>query len=405
MFYQAYQWQDDLLNPWRELASIGAMALGQSRLGASQAWRSLGAACEVFSAARLTHRRPSYGIDTVKVNGRDEPVPVTEETLLRLPFANLVRFRREGIGTQPRVLIVAPLSGHFATLLRDTVRTMLADHDVHITDWLNARDVPAQEGDFGLSEYTDHVIRCLEHLGPGAHVLAICQPCVSVLSAAAVMAEDDNPAQPRSLTLMAGPVDCRINPTEVNKLANERPIEWFRDNLISTVPRPHPGAGRRVYPGFVQLMAFMTMNLERHLGAFRGLYESLREGDPVKARSTLDFYAEYFAVLDLTESFYIETVQQVFQEYRLPRGELNWHERAVQPKAIRRTALMTVEGERDDICSIGQTVAAQDLCESIRPVLKQHHVQTGVGHYGVFSGKRWQMGIYPRVREHIHAVD
>ena len=405
MLYHAYQWQDDLLNPWREMAALGSSALAQSRLEASRVLRSMGAAMEVFSAARLTHRRPSYGIDTVRVTGHDEPVPVVEELVHRLPFANLVRFRREGIGTQPRVLVVAPMSGHFATLLRDTVRTMLGDHDVYITDWINARDVPLSEGDFGLSEYTSHVIRCLELMGPGAHVLAICQPCVSTLAAAAVMAEDDNPAQPRSMTLMAGPVDCRINPTEVNKLANERPIEWFRDNLISTVPRPHPGAGRRVYPGFVQLMAFMTMNLERHLGAFRGLYESLREGDPVKARSTLDFYAEYFAVLDLTESFYIETVQQVFQEYRLPRGELNWHERAVQPKAIRRTALMTVEGERDDICSIGQTVAAQDLCESIRPVLKQHHIQTGVGHYGVFSGKRWQMGIYPRVREHIHAVD
>lgn len=405
MLYQAYQWQDDLLNPWRELASIGAMALGQSRLGASQALRTVGAAFQVLAAARLTHQRPSYGIDTVEVSGQDEPVPVTEETLLRLPFANLVRFRREGIGTQPRVLIVAPMSGHFATLLRDTVRTMLADHDVHITDWINARDVPASEGDFGLSEYTDHIVRCLEHLGPGAHVLAICQPCVSALAAAAVMAEDDNPAQPRSLTLMAGPVDCRVNPTEVNRLANERPIEWFRNNLISTVPRPHPGVGRRVYPGFVQLMAFMNMNLERHLGAFRGIFENLRDGDYRKARSALDFYAEYFAVLDLTETFYLETVQQVFQEYRLPRGELNWHARAVQPRAIRRTALMTVEGERDDICSIGQTVAAQDLCESIRPVLKQHHVQTGVGHYGVFAGKRWQMGIYPRVREHIHAVD
>ena len=405
MFYQAYQWQDDLLNPWRELARLGVSALGQSGLGASRTLRSLGAAFEVFSAARLTHRRPSYAIDSVTVGGRDEPVPVIEETLLKLPFANLVRFRREGIGTQPRVLIVAPMSGHFATLLRDTVRTMLADHDVHITDWLNARDVPVEAGPFGLSEYTDHVIRCLEHMGPGAHLLAICQPCVSALSAAAVMAEDDNPAQPRSLTLMAGPVDCRINPTEVNKLANERSIDWFRDNLISTVPRPHPGVGRRVYPGFVQLMAFMNMNLNRHLSAFRGIYEGLRDGKEDKARSTLEFYAEYFAVLDLTETFYLETVQQVFQEYRLPRGELMRHDRAITPKAIRRTALLTVEGERDDICSIGQTVAAQDLCESIRLFLKQHHVQTGVGHYGVFSGKRWQMGIYPRVREHIHAVD
>ena len=405
MLYRTYQWQDDLLNPWRELAAFGASVLAESRLGAFQSLRSMGAACEVVSAARLTHRRPSYGIDAVTVTGHDEPVTVVEEIVHRLPFANLVRFRREGIGTQPRVLVLAPLSGHFATLMRDTVRTMLGDHDVYVTDWLNARDVPLSEGDFGLNEYTGHVIRCLEHLGPGAHVLAICQPCVSALSAVAVMAEGDHPAQPRSMTLMAGPVDCRINPTEVNRLANERPIEWFRDNLISTVPAPHPGAGRRVYPGFVQLMAFMSLNPGRHLSAFRGIYENLRDGDEAKARSVLDFYHEYFAVLDLTESFYLETVQQVFQEYRLPRGELKWHDRAVRPEAIRRTALMTVEGERDDICSIGQTVAAHDLCPSIKPFLKQHHVQTGVGHYGVFSGRRWQQVIYPRVREHVYAVD
>lgn len=403
--YSTYQRQDDLLNPWREMASFGASVLADSRFSFFRSLRSLGAAFEVFSAAKLTHRRPSYGIDSVTIDGQADPLPVVEEDVARLPFGTLVRFHRIGAPSQPRVLIVAPMSGHFATLLRDTVRTMLADHDVYITDWHNARDVPLEAGRFGLDEYTGHIIGFLERMGPGAHVLAICQPCVSTLAAAAIMAEDDNPAQPRSMTLMAGPVDCRINPTEVNRLANEKPIDWFRQNLISTVPTPHPGAGRRVYPGFVQLMAFMNMNLGRHLTAFRGVYQNLRDGDTDKARSVLDFYAEYFAVLDLTEDFYLETVQQVFQEYRLPRGELDWQTRRVTPKAIRRTALMTVEGERDDICSIGQTVAAHDLCSSILPYLKQHHVQTGVGHYGVFAGKRWQKGIYPRVREHIYAVD
>ena len=415
MLYQVYQWQSDALAPFRVAAEWGAGML--SGLSGAESpsgpviqngqvfWNSLAAAFEVFSAAQLTHARPPFGIQSVQVAGHRDPVPVSEEAVARLPFGTLLRFRREGVEPQPRVLIVAPMSGHFATLLRDTARTMLADHDVYITDWHNARDVPLSDGRFGLSEYTDHVIRFLEIMGPGSHVLAICQPCVSTLSAASIMAEDDNPAQPLTMTLMAGPIDCRINPTEVNKLATERPIEWFRSNMIATVPARHRGGFRKVYPGFVQLMAFMQMNMERHQTAFKTIYRDLRDGNEERARSTLDFYAEYFAVLDLTAEFYLETVEQVFQRYDLPRGELRWHERTINPAAIRRTALMTVEGERDDVCSIGQTVAAHDLCPSIPPFRKQHHVQTGVGHYGVFSGSRWQKGIYPRVRELIRAHD
>jgi poly(3-hydroxybutyrate) depolymerase len=301
------------------------------------------------------------------------------------------------------VLLVAPLSGHFATLLRETARTLLQDHDVYITDWHNARDVPLRKGAFALDDYIDHMIRFLAAIGPGAHVVAVCQPCVAALAATAIMAEDDHPAQPLSLTLMAGPVDCRVNPTAVNTLAIGKPIEWFEKNLISHVPLPHAGFMRRVYPGFVQLTAFMSMNPERHKQAFRHMYEHLVEGEVEQARTIQNFYDEYLAVNDLPAEFYLETVEKVFQTFDLARGVLSYRGRTVNPAAIRRTALFTVEGERDDICSVGQTVAAHDLCPSIRPYLKTHHVQTGVGHYGVFSGKKWNQQIYPRVREVIHA--
>jgi poly(3-hydroxybutyrate) depolymerase len=300
-------------------------------------------------------------------------------------------------------LLVAPLSGHFATLLRETTRTLLQDHDVYITDWHNARDVALRNGPFALDDYIEYMMRFMETIGPGTHVVAVCQPCVAALAATALMAEDDNPAQPRSLTLMAGPVDCRVNPTGVNTLAISKPIEWFEKNLISHVPWPHAGYMRRVYPGFVQLTAFLSMNLERHKKSFQDLYQHLVEGEVQKADIIRVFYDEYLAVNDLPAEFYLETVEKVFQTYDLAMGKLQYRGRTVNPAAIRRTALLTVEGERDDICSVGQTVAAQDLCSGIRPYLKTHHIQTGVGHYGVFSGRKWNQQIYPRVREVIHA--
>jgi poly(3-hydroxybutyrate) depolymerase len=299
---------------------------------------------------------------------------------------------------------VAPLSGHFATLLRETARTLLQDHDVYITDWHNARDVSLRHGPFGLDDYIDHMIQYTSAIGPGVHVVAVCQPCVAALAATAIMAEDDNPAQPRSLTLMAGPVDCRVNPTGVNELATSKPIEWFEKNLISHVPLPHKGYMRRVYPGFVQLGAFLSMNLERHKKSFQDLYQHLVEGDMERANTIRAFYEEYLAVNDLPAEFYLETVEKVFQTYDLALGKLTYRGRLVRPEAIRRTALFTVEGERDDICSVGQTVAAQDLCGGIRPYMKTHHVQVGVGHYGVFSGRKWNQQIYPRVREVIHSA-
>ena len=400
--YHAYQTHSDVLAPMRLLAQHHSALLWWRQTEGSPV-REAAAALEVFSRLRLTHSRPAYGIGSVDVDGR--PVAVTEEPVLRLPFGTLLRFARAGVRGQPRVLLVAPLSGHFATLLRDTARTLLQDHDVYITDWHNARDVSLRHGAFCLDDYIDYMMAYLRAMGPGAHVVAVCQPCVAALAAAALLAEDDDPAQPRSVTLMAGPVDCRVNPTGVNQLATSKPMDWFERTLISHVPPPHAGHMRRVYPGFVQLTAFMSMNLERHQQQFRHLYQHLVDGDVEKADAIRLFYEEYLAVNDLPAEFYLETVEKVFQTFDLARGSLTWRGRPVRPEAIRRTWLFTVEGERDDICAVGQTVAAHDLCASLRPFMKLHHVQTGVGHYGVFSGRRWKNEIYPRLRELVHGAE
>ena len=405
MMYHAYQTQNDLMWPLRTLAKTAVPMLTDPTLGLSghATQRQLAAACEVLTLSEVTHQRPPWGMHSVVVHG--EHVPVVEEVVHATPFATLRRFRKDtaaSLPAQPRVLIVAPMSGHFATLLRDTVRTMLADHDVCITDWHNIRDVPLSAGRFGLDEYTEHLMTFLGAMGPGSHLMAICQPCVASLCAVALMSEDNHPATPASLTLMAGPIDCRINPTGVNLLATSKPIEWFEKTLISAVPWRHRGMGRRVYPGFLQLTAFMSMNKDRHVNAFKDFYRNVVDGEHEKAQVTRAFYEEYMAVADLSADFYLETVRLVFQQYALPRGLLTFRGRPVNPAAIRKTALLTVEGERDDICSVGQTLAAQDLCSSLRPYLRTHYVQPGVGHYGVFSGKRWQNHIYPVVRETIH---
>ena len=399
MMYQAYQTQSDLMWPMRTLSRLSVPFLDDdafATIASSPARRQLAAACKVLELAEVKHCRPDWQIASVTIDG--EAVPVREEAVASTPFATLLRFRKEGAKDEPKVLVVAPMSGHFATLLRDTVRTLLIDHDVHVTDWHNVRDVPLSDGRFGLDEYTDHVIEFLAAMGPGANVVAVCQPCVAALAAVSLMSEDDHPATPASLTLMAGPIDCRISPTSVNTLATSKPISWFEKNLISRVPWRHQGAGRRVYPGFVQLSAFMSMNKERHATAFREYWKNLVADEIEKAEITRAFYTEYMAVSDLSADFYLETVKQVFQVYALPRGELAVHGRKVDPRAIRRTALVTIEGEKDDICAVGQTLAAQDLCASLRPYMRTHYVQPGVGHYGVFSGKRWQNQIYPVVR-------
>ncbi|HRF07826.1 MAG TPA: polyhydroxyalkanoate depolymerase [Xanthobacteraceae bacterium] len=408
MIYSAYQAQSDFTEPFRSfaeqaLANVRGIVTGLNGYAGQTPFGAIAAGFEMVSRARLTHTRPSFGIKSVLVGNRE--VAVTEENAMQTPFGTLLHFKKDIETAQPRVMVVAPLSGHFATLLRETVRTLLADHDVYITDWHNARDIPLSAGPFGFDDYVDHMIRFLGAIGPGAHIVAVCQPCAAALVAASVMAQNGMRGQPKSLTLMAGPVDCRINPTKVNELATGKPIEWFEKNLISVVPPQHKGAGRRVYPGFVQLSAFMSMNMNRHVKAHMDLYQNLMRGEFDKAQTAKDFYDEYFAVLDLTAEFYLETVQKIFQEFRLPKGELKFRGELVEPRAIRKTSLLTVEGERDDICAVGQTLAAQDLCNGIRPHRKRHHLQAGVGHYGVFSGKKWNSQIYPIVRNTILAAE
>ena len=405
MQYQIYQNQSDLRALPRLAAGMAnaALSLAPSWLRKLPPVAHTQAAWAMLQRAGLTHHRPDYGLKSVRMGNDD--VPIEEERVTGTAFGDLVRFRKANDPDQPRVLLVAPLSGHFATLLRGTSETLLPDNDVYITDWRNARDAPLSAGDFGFDDYVAHVIAFLEAMGPGAHVISVCQPCAHALAAVAIMAEDDNPATPRSVTLMAGPVDTRVNPTSVNTMATSRPIEWFEKELIATVPARYPGAGRRVYPGFVQLTAFMMMNLGRHVDGHVDMYTHLALGRTEEAESAKAFYDEYFAVLDLTAEFYLETVSRVFQQHLLPRGELVWRNRRVDPAAIRRTALFTVEGERDDICSVGQTVAAHDLCSGVFANRKKHHLQPGVGHYGVFSGRKWQTQIYPLVRSVIQAND
>lgn len=400
MLYDAFDLQTDLAAQTRAWGQVlDTMWSPWAGLGEPVSWMSAGA--RMMMRAGLTFARPAYGIDSVMVGNRS--VPVAEEPVAVTPFGTLLHFRKDIHTDQPKVLMVAPMSGHFATLLRATVRTMLPDHDVYITDWHNARDVPLSEGRFGFDDYVGHLIRFLQTMGEGSHMVAVCQPAVQALVAAAAMAQAKDPATPRSMTLMAGPVDCRINPTGVNELATSKPIAWFEQNLIATVPRRHKGAGRKVYPGFVQVSAFMAMNAKRHVQGHTDLFWHMAKGEADKAEAIETFYDEYFAVLDLAAEFYLETVKTVFQDYTLAKNEATYRGAPIDLRAIRRTALMTVEGERDDICAVGQTMAAHDLCTDLPPYMRAHHLQAGVGHYGVFAGRRWDSQIYPQVRNFIQA--
>ncbi len=405
MLYSGYQAWNDMMAPARFGAQI-ALAF-KDRLGPVGDWamsRRIFALMDVFQGARLTHHRPAYGIG--EVHSGNAVVRVREEVALDLPFGSLLHFAKDDIETaQPKVLIVAPMSGHFATLLRNTVQTMLRDHDVYITDWRSAREVPLSAGRFGFDDYVDYIMTFMQELGPGSHIVSVCQPCVPAMAAVAIMSEDKDPATPRSMTLMGGPIDTRAAPTVVNELANDRSIEWFEENLISLVPMRYAGRGRRVYPGFLQLSAFMSMNMDRHGAAHRELYQLLADGKQVEADRIKTFYEEYFAVLDMTAEFYLETVDKVFQRTLLAKGELTYRGRRVNPGAIHKTALLTVEGEKDDVCAVGQTAAAHALCTGLRPHLKRHHLQPGVGHYGVFSGSKWEKQVYPQVRNMILAMN
>ena len=403
MMYDAYQGYADLSHPVRMLAGSSERILGlwnSTRFASPM--RRMAAYYELVGLAGFTHTRPDYDIRDVKI-ASGATVAVHEKAVYATPFCTLLHFSREDAVDLPRVLLVAPMSGHFATLLRGTIRTLLRDFDVYITDWHNARDIPPESGAFGLDEFVAHLIDFLRFIGPPSHIVAVCQPTVAALAAVSIMAAHKDPAQPASMTLMAGPIDTRVAPTKVNELATSKPIEWFREKLIGTVPRGLKGAGRRVYPGFLQLAAFMSMNIDRHAKSFVDLFKNRVEGDFEKADQIRAFYEEYFAIMDLDAQFYLETIETVFQNYALPEGKLTFRGELVDPKAIRKTFLLTVEGERDDICAVGQTLAAQDMCSGLRPYMKSHYMQAGVGHYGVFNGKRWENQIYPIVREHIQS--
>jgi polyhydroxyalkanoate depolymerase len=402
MLYHVYQAQADMLAPLRRGARFWLDVWGDTepakRLPPAM---MAGALADVFSQAVITHTRPDFGIKPVRMENRE--VEVRERAALTTPFGTLLHFQKDTLTQQPKVLLVAPMSGHFATLLRPTVQTMLADYDVYITDWHNARDVTLAAGRFGFEDYARHLMLFLQHLGPRVNMVAVCQPAVAALVDTSVMSARRDPNTPRTLTLMAGPIDTRRSPTRVNTLAKQRTMGDYERNSITAVPGRFPGAGRRVYPGFLQLASFMAMNADRHVNAHIAQLRRLFTGDLVAAEAHRAFYREYFAVSDLPAEFYLETVERVFQRHDLPLGQMMHDGEKVNPAAIRRTALLIVEGERDDICGVGQTMAALDLCAGIPIARKTYHLQTGAGHYGVFSGRAWQNQIYPKIRTMIEA--
>jgi poly(3-hydroxybutyrate) depolymerase len=405
MLYDAYEMQRSLLAGASTLANIGAgwMQNPANPFSYSQMGPIVGSALDVFAHASAPRGKPAFGLETTIVKGKT--VPIQEEIVLRKPFGQLKRFRREGIEGGPRLLIVAPMSGHYATLLRGTVERMLPGHDVYITDWRDAKLVPLSDGKFDLDDYIDYIIAYLEHIGPGAHMLAVCQPSVPCYAAAAVMSADRNPARPKTLTMMGGPIDTREAPTAVNTLATQRPHSWFQRNVIATVPYSYPGAGRAVYPGFLQLAGFMTMNLGNHLTSHWEMFKHLVAGDGESAEATKDFYDEYRAVCDMTEEFYLQTVDVVFQRHLLPKGEMMHRGRRVDPAAITDVAILAIEGERDDISGIGQTKAALTISASLPEEMKQYHLAMGVGHYGIFNGSKWRERIAPVVEKWIISHD
>ena len=371
-------------------------------LSYTTAGRTAAAGMDVFEQATRPHSKPKFAISHVEID--DKAHAVEEEIVARDSFCQLRRFRREA-GAGPRLLVVAPLSGHFATLLRGTVAALVADHDVFITDWRDACMAPVKHGAFDLDDYIDYIIKCLRYLGPDVHVLAVCQPAVPVLAAVALMSADGDPATPSSMTLMGGPVDTRRSPTAPNRLAKSHSIEWFERTMIARVPVTYPGFTRRVYPGFLQLWGFMSMNLDRHVGAHIDHFFDLVRGDGDSVMAHREFYQEYRAVMDLPAEYYLQTVKTVFQDHALARGRLTHRGARVDPGAIEKTALMTVEGELDDISGIGQTMAAHDLCTALPSDRRRHYEQPGVGHYGVFHGSRWRSQIYPRIRDFIRASE
>lgn len=409
MLYHTYEITHAAMSPLRMQSDAlrHAFRSGINPWSYTPAGKVLAAGCDLFESVTRRYGKPEWNIE--EVTCAQGTVKVREEIALSTPFCDLTHFVRGGASlhgsNDPKVLVVAPMSGHYATLLRGTVRAMLPEHDVYVTDWRDARLVPLSAGTFDLNDFIDHVIRFLRHLGPDTHVIAVCQPSVPVLAATAVMAEDGDHCQPASITLMGGPIDTRRSPTAVNDHATSKSVRWFKRNVITRVPYPHAGAFRRVYPGFVQLSGFLAMNLDRHVEAHLDYFTHLVEGDCDSAESHEAFYQEYLSVMDLPAEFFLQTVRTVFQDHDLPEGRLTHRGRKVDCSRITRTALMTVEGEKDDICGLGQTEAAQDLCPNVLGVDRYHHVQPGVGHYGVFNGTRWRTEIQPRIRDMIRQTE
>ena len=399
MLYDAYEMQRSMM------AGASAMAGWTSKMLSDPAnpWsyvsggKMMASALDVFAHASASRGKPAFGLPTTIVDGRE--VAVTEEIVVDRPFGRLLRFRREGVESGPKLLIVAPMSGHYATLLRGTVERMLPVADVHITDWADARAVPLSAGRFDLDDYIDYLIAFMEAIGPNAHMLAVCQPSVPCYAATALMSADRHPCRPKTLTMMGGPIDTREAPTAVNTLATKRPHAWFEQNVIATVPAAYPGAGRKVYPGFLQLAGFMSMNLGNHMNSHWEMYKHLVKGDGESADATKDFYEEYRSVCDMTAEFYLQTVDLVFQTHALPRGIMTHRGRKVDPAAITDIGLLAIEGERDDISGLGQTRAALTLATALPDAKKRYYMAEGAGHYGIFNGSKWRESIAPVVIE------
>ena len=403
MLYNAYELQRSMLAGASAMANFSAGILQNpanpfAYFGGGPIMAS---ALEVFAHASAPRGKPAFGLEETLIDGKR--VIVSEQVVLRRPFGQLKRFAREGVAGGPKLLIVAPMSGHYATLLRGTVERMLLFADVYITDWRDAKLVPVDEGRFDLDDYVDYLVEFLEAIGPGAHMLAVCQPSVPCYAAACVMSADKHPCRPRTLTMMGGPIDTREAPTAVNTLATERPRAWFEQNVIATVPMTYPGAGRHVYPGFLQLAGFMSMNLGNHLISHWEMFKHLVQGDDESAEATKEFYDEYRSVCDMTAEFYLQTVDLVFQRHALPKGEMTHRGRRVDPRAITDVALLAIEGERDDISGLGQTKAALTLATALSKAHKHYLMAEDVGHYGIFNGSKWRTRIAPVVEAWISA--
>lgn len=403
MLYHFYDWQYAVLSPSRLVAETLQHIFSHPLLPVSYTkfGRAVAAGSEIFERATRRYGKPEFGLRHTTIDGT--AVDVQPVVAAQRPFCDLLHFRRDIDRSDPRVLVVAPLSGHYATLLRGTVAGLLPDHDVYITDWRNASDVPLSRGPFDLDDYIDYLVDFLQRLGPDVHVVAVCQPSVPVLAAISLMSAVGDPAVPCSMTLMGGPIDTRVNPTQVNRVAASRSLSWFERSVLTTVPATYPGFMRRVYPGFMQLTGFMSMNVDRHFGSTLRHFHHLIRGDGDNAAAHRRFYDEYLSVMDLTAEFYLQTVKVAFQDHALPLRRMVSRGRKVDPGAIEHTALMTVEGELDDISGPGQTYAAHDLCVRLPPRKRRHLLQNGVGHFGIFNGRKWRNEILPQVRAFIRA--